>query len=176
MPKHYSLKNLDTFEIPPKCIARVYKKEKFMGWFNATYVYAQQQARLKLKEAMLTFVWLETLVENENRVIVRPNKIAKDLGVTVTTVYNHLAKMKEIGVIVPDEDDEDEKVVRVWRICPYHAWRGKGQYMAKYLSTLPEGHVFFNYTDPEFKKALMENMEEEMKDMGKMEEVEEYDL
>lgn len=129
-----------------------------MGWYNATYIYAQQQARLKLKEAMLTFVWIETLVENENRVVIRPNKLARDLGVTTATIYNHLAKMKEIGVLIPDSEDEVEKVVRVWRICPFHAWRGKGEYMAKYLSTLPAGHVFFNYIDSAFKVTMLDEL------------------
>lgn len=159
-PMHCSLNHLDTFAIPPEHIAKVFKRHKFMGWYNATYIYAQQQARLRLKEAMLTLVWIETLVENENRVVIRPNKIADDLGVTTTTVYNHLNKMKEAGIIVPDTEDEDEKVVRVWRICPFHAWRGKGEYMAKYLSKLPVGHPFFQYVDPDFKESMLDELEE----------------
>lgn len=154
---HYPLENLDTFSIPPEHIARVYRKHKFMGWFNATYIYAQQQARLRLAEAMLTFVWIETLVDSENRVVIRPNKIAQDLKVTPTTIYNHLNKMKEAGVIVPE--DADEKVVRVWRVCPFHAWRGKGEHMAKYLSKLPQGHPFFQYVDPAFTEAMLDELE-----------------
>ncbi len=156
---HYSLDYSDTFTIPPEHIAKVYKRHKFMGWYNATYTFAQQQARLRLKEAMLTFVWIETLVENENRVVIRPNKIADDLSITTATVYNHIAKMKEAGVIIPDADDKDEKVVRVWRICPFHAWRGKGEHMAKYLSKLPAGHPFFHYIDPDFKESMLDELE-----------------
>lgn len=157
---HYSLDTLDTFSIPPDHIARVYKRHKFMGWFNATYIYAQQQARLRLREAMLTFVWIETLVDNENRVVIRPNKLAQDLKVTTTTIYNHLNKIQEAGLIVPDKDDENEKVVRVWRVCPFAAWRGKGENMVKYLSQLPQGHVFFKYVDPDFKMTMIEDLNE----------------
>ena len=153
---HYSINSSDSFSIPTNCIAKVFKRNKFMGWFNATYVYAQQQAQLKLKEAIQTLVWLETHVENENRIVLRPNKIAEDLGVTVATVYNHLQKIKEADIIVPDPEDDNAKVVKIWRICPFHAWRGKSEYMAKYLSKLPANHVFFKYMDQDFKELMLE--------------------
>lgn len=157
---HYDLKEFDSAAIPPDHIIKVYKRHKFMGWFNATYVYAQQQARLRLREAMLTFVWIETLVDHENRVIVRPNKIAKDLGITSATVYNHLTKIQAEGLMVPDDDDQDEKIIRAWRVSPFHAWRGKTENMAKYMDTLERDHPFFQYIDPEFRQTLAEEIGE----------------
>jgi len=161
---HTHLEVYDTFSLPPNTIAKVYEKVKFMGWFSATYVYAQQQARLRLKGAMQTFVWIETLVETDNLVVIRPNKIAEDLGVSPATVYAHIQKMREEHVLEPDDkEDPNAKVIRAWRICPFHAWRGQAKYMAKYINNLPPKHPFFEYIDPEFKKSLEHFVEEETK-------------
>lgn len=159
---HVNLNVDDTFTLPPNTIAKVYAKVRFMGWYNASYVYAQQQARLRLREAALTFMWIATLVEKENLVIIRPNKIAEDLKVSLATIYAHIAKMRAEHLLEPDgAEDPNAKVIRAWRICPFHAWRGQAKYMVDYVNKLPAGHPFLEYMDPSFNEAINTYLREE---------------
>lgn len=137
-----------------------------MGNFTAVYHYAQRKARKTLNEAMSTFVWLETLVEDGNKIIFHPNKLAEELELTRSTVYNHLAKIQEAGLIVPDSREEFKtRGVVVWRICPFCAWFGTAVALVKYITSLPQDHVFLQYMDPNFIKAIKEMMDKDSFDM-----------
>ena len=143
MAIHYSIKENESFSVPIDCIAKVIRKTKYMGNFTAVYHYAQRKARKTLNEAMNTFVWLETLVEDGNKIIFHPNKLAEELELTRSTVYNHLAKIQEAGLIVPDSREEFKtRGVVVWRICPFLVWRGERAALDRYLATLPKDHIW----------------------------------
>lgn len=159
MPIHYRLNPEDSFSIPPGCIGKIIERVRFMGNFTATYVYAQQQARRRLKEAMNTFVWIETLPENENLAIINVPKIAAELEVSRATVNMHLVKIREAGLIVPDLREEGKiKGIAAWRVCPFCAWRGTGKALVKYLDSLPGNHPFMSYVDPSLRQAIKDEL------------------
>lgn len=166
MTIHYSIKQDESFSIPTDCIAKVIKRSKYMGDFTAVYHYAQRKARKTLKEAMNTFVWLETMVEDGNKLIFHPNTIAEELELTRSTVYHHLAKIQEAGLLIPDSREEFKtRGVVVWRICPFCAWYGTALALGKYVSTLPQGHIFLQYMDPKFVESVKQMMKEESFDL-----------
>ena len=122
-----------------------------MGTFKVFYDYAQRKAHLELRGAMYTFGWLQTLPENENLIVINAADLAKTLGLTVGTVYTHLRKIQEVGLM-----QADMRTSGVYRLCPFNSWRGTAQAMANYIAKLPDNHKFFKFMDPEFKQALQE--------------------
>lgn len=156
MPTHLTPEPEDTIAIPTDCILKVLKRSKFMGTFKAVYDYAQRKARLELKEAMNTYVWLETLPENENLIIINASNLARTLGLSKATIHNHLNRILEAGLMEPDEREAFKIIgISAYRLCPFCSWRGTGDAMGKYISKLPSNHRFFKYMDPEFMTQLV---------------------
>lgn len=132
-----------------------------MGHWIASYKYASRKAALQLREAMATLVYLSSLGTHENQVLVRPARLARELSISRTTLNNHLKKIKEAGLLVPDPDEDSESLnIAVWRICPFIAWYGKGAKMVEYVKGLPPQHPFFKYIDPQILARTAQDIEE----------------
>jgi DNA-binding transcriptional ArsR family regulator len=155
-PKHYALEPEDSFTIPPDCIARIYKRGKNMGIFSFVYHHALEEAGTRCKDATKTLIQLMALPDFENVIYVDTASIAAKVGVTRTAVQQHIAKLREEGLIIPHEDAAPSaRVIMKWRLCPFLGWKGTAKALEKYLTTLTTNHSFFQYVDPEFRAALI---------------------
>lgn len=134
-----------------------------MGTFSYVYHYALEKAGVKVKDATKTLMQLMALPDFENVIYVDVSTIAAKIGITKSAVYQHMAALREAGLITPHEDVRpDSRIVMKWRLCPFLGWKGTGVSLEKYISTLGTNHVFFNYVDPEFKSALEDEIKQEI--------------
>ena len=161
-PKHYELDCNDSFSIPADCIARVYKRGKKMGIFSFVYHHALEKAGIQCKDATKTLVQLMALPDFENVIYVDTAAIAAKTGLTRTAIQQHIAKIRDEGIIVPHEDvAPGSRAILKWRLCPLLGWKGTSKALDAYLSTLTTDHSFFKYVDPEFKSALITEIQQE---------------
>lgn len=158
---HSSLQIDDTFSLPASAMARVIQRVEYMGDWSASYSYAQERAGDLLRESASTLMRISARVEHENQVIFTPTQLAKALRISGATMHAHLAKLREAGVLIPDpKEPEDARSYRVWRVCPFLAWRGSGKKMVEYVKGLPSDHPFLAYIDPKALKKALTQIEE----------------
>lgn len=104
------------------------------------------------KEAITTLPTLNIFIANvseENFVYMWPDRVSKLLKISKITTANHIKKLKQQQIIIPDESEPNlEYGVRCWRICPYLVWKGKADTLIGYLNNLKPDHVWKTYNDP----------------------------
>lgn len=128
---------------------RVEKNQPYIGDFKLVFNHARIRAAREAREALPTLDIIGALVERDNFVRFRPGQLAKFLDASIPTVERHLAKLKKLGLIEPDELEADKKFgIISWRICPYLSWKGKTDAMKAYLQALPEQHPWRIYNNP----------------------------
>lgn len=124
---------------------RVVEAHNFKGFFSMYYQYSIEKAAFEAGEACRLLLMLAARVKYENVFAINRKKIIERMGVSHVTFYAHMAKLRELGLIVPDDDwDEPESrnLPAQWRMCPFIAWRGNTASRELYIKELPPDHVF----------------------------------
>jgi hypothetical protein len=151
MGNHTQLSVGDTASVQSGHKIRITAKSTNRGKFNMGFSYAQDLIAQKAPNATSTLFRLIARVERENQVYFSLSQHAKEFGVPRTTLEGHLARLREVGVVVPDPKQEERKRgIVLWRICPFLVWTESREAMEKYLKGLPKDHPFFRFADPEF--------------------------
>jgi len=172
MPKHYNLIEKDSFSMPPGCVGRVIKRGHNMGIFGFHYNHALSLASTKVTDAVKTLNQLIAIVDFENVIYISAGSIASKVGVTKSAIHQHVAKLREEGIIIPHEDVEaDARIIMKWRLCPFLAWKGTLPALEKYIVSLPVNHCFFKFADPDFYAALKEEVAKSAADNAKEQEI-----
>ena len=136
---------------------RVVEKHNFKGFFSMYYQYSIDKAAVEAGEACRLLFMLVARVKYENVFTINKKKIIERMGVSHVTFYAHMAKLRELGLIVPDDgwDEPDSRTLPIqWRMCPYLAWRGDTVSRDVYIKELPADHVFRQY-DPQPVKPVV---------------------
>lgn len=129
---------------------RVVSRSCYLGTFSLMFNTAIIKASKEVYEAMPTLGVLIGSVEYDNIVRIRTVAIARELNVSLATVERHMRKLRELSVIEPDAIEEDkQRGITSWRICPFLAWKGSSDKLSRYLKTLPTGHAWFQYVNTE---------------------------
>lgn len=141
MPNHIDLDRGDSVSHQPGGRLVQVDKGIFLGKFGLMFQAAIINAARIAYEAAPTLMTLIGHVEHSNLARVRSATLAKELGVSSSTIDRHLAKLRKVQLIEPDEV-EGGKVYSVtnWRICPYLGWAGGTRALQAYLNTLPKSH------------------------------------
>lgn len=113
------------------------------------YDYALLRAYELGAEAMLTIGPLIAMVKTENQVIFQSAALAKQLRMSKATIDRHIARARKIGLIEPDPLEANiTRGIRIWRLCPFLAWKGSAESQRTYIKQLPPDHIFFSFQQP----------------------------
>ena len=132
------------------------QRHPYSGVFHMSRSYALHTARKLSGGALPTLVELIALVRDENQVFIRPAELAHEMEMHRATIDRHLAKIKELGILVPDpREAATKRGITLWRLCPFLVWRGKQVEYHTYLKTIPVNHPWWQYQEPECRPGFM---------------------